>query len=160
MAEQQEAHAVADDDAAQEGRTFTQEEVNRLIGKEKAKYKGFSEYREKARAYDELKASQEIEQDKAEQELSRLRAENEAYRLAESKRGWAESASKETGVPAEVLAAFDVGSEEDMKAKADALKGYFEKPTAPFVDGANDQPPNPGAQESANDWLRSTIPNR
>lgn len=47
-------------------RTFTQEEVNRLIGKERAKYKGFADLKKKAEAYDELQEQGKSELERTE----------------------------------------------------------------------------------------------
>ena len=104
-----------------EPRTFTQEDVNRLLGKERAKYKGFAELKKKAEAYDELQeqGKTELERataraEKAESELAGLKAERER---AETVR----RVAKEAGVSAELLAMMRGDSEDDLRAAAKEL---------------------------------------
>lgn len=152
--------AEAPQDPPAEQRTFTQEEVNRLLGKERAKYKGFADFK---RAAEELEALKQRDMTEAQKATARAEAAEKKvaeYEAAESRRSWVEKAAKETGVPADVLSAIEADSEESLMEKAESMKGYFAKPSAPVVgsDGHAANPPEAG--ESANDWLRSTIPGR
>lgn len=158
MDEQNASQQPTEAEEQQGERTFTQEEVNRLIGKEKARYKGFDEYRKKAKELDELKAAQMSELDKANAELERLRAENERFKRDEDKRAWVATVAEKTGVPKDVLSAMSAESEEDLASKAESLKGYFEKPVTPVVKTDGAQPSAPAPDEGADSWLRSTLP--
>lgn len=108
-----------------EPKTFTQEEVNELMGKvrreTKEKYAGYDELKAKAEKYDEAqeKAKTELERAteraaKAEEELSRLQKVQEHQKLV------AKVASA-TGVPAGLISG---ATEEEMTACAEAIAVY------------------------------------
>lgn len=116
--------------------------------------------KEKADRLDELEAQSMTDAERAEKASKRAEEaerELERYRRAEERGRWAEAVSKETGVPADVLAAMEAGSADELKERAESIKGYFKTPAAPVVPTDGIQPPNPEPGESANDWLRSTI---
>lgn len=116
-------------------KTFTQEEVNSMLAKERremqAKYSDYTKYKE---AYEEAQKKQEASKSElekaieaktsAEAELAALKAENERAE-------WVAAVSKETGVPE---AALHGSTEDEVRACADALKEYFAKPSAPKVE--------------------------
>ena len=154
--EQPEEGGEAGGQQPEEPRTFTQDEVNRLLGRERAKYKGFSDLKKKAQAYEELKASQMSEEERQAKTIADLKAENERYRAAESKRRWVADVSKETGVPADVLGLFDAESAEDLKAKAELVSDRFKKETVPVVPGDGIKPEISGGGKR--DFLRETLP--
>lgn len=134
-------------------RTFTQEEVNSMLAKERretqAKYPHYDEYKQ---AYDEAQKKAEADKselqkatdraDAAEAELAKLKSEKE-------RASWIAAISKETGVPE---AALHGDTEEDVRACAESLKSYFEDPAAPTV--KTGKPSNTDAPES-NDPLRA-----
>lgn len=108
-------------DAGQQ-RTFTQEEVSRLIAKEKARYKGFADYKSKAEAFDRMQeeGKSELERatsraEKAEAELEGLRAERERDRMVQA-------VASETGVDASLLSKMRGDSEEDVRANAEQIR--------------------------------------
>lgn len=119
------ANEAAADGAEPQGaeqRTFTQEDVNRLLGKERAKYKGFADLKKKAEAYDELqeRGKTELERataraEKAETELARLAAERERADMVRR-------VARETGVSADLLAMMRGDAEEDIRAAAEELR--------------------------------------
>lgn len=139
-------------------RTFTQEEVNRLLGRERAKYKGFADFKKAAEELEELKQRDMTEAQKATARAEAAERKVAEYEAAENRRAWVEKASKATGVPSDVLAAIEADSEESLMERAESMKGYFAQPSAPVVgsDGIAANPPK--TEESANEWLRSTLP--
>ena len=132
-----------------EPKTFTQEEVNRLVAAEKARFKGYSDFKAKAEKYDELQTAQQTDAEGAaelERERDRLRAERNAE-------AWRKEASKATGVPADLLRG---GTKEDVEAHAELLKPYFEKDATPVVE-SDGFAPSPGSERSGKELFASAI---
>lgn len=108
--------------------TFTQEQVNQLVGaarkKERAKYEGFDQYKA---AFEKLQEIEEKDKtdlekalaraEKAEQELT---ARQEAERIAKDKAEVSES----SGVPVEAL---NGSTREEIEASAEVLAKYFKQ---------------------------------
>lgn len=144
-------------------RLFTQEEVSKLIEKRLARAKAeppadYEELKEKAARLDEIEESAKTDLEKANERAAKAEAEVAEYKAAENRRRWTESVSKATGVPEGVLANVSAGSEDDLMEKAESMKGYFDKPSAPVVGSDGFAASTSGQAESANDWLRSTLP--
>lgn len=144
--------------AGDSGKTFTQEEVNSMLAKEKrdmqAKYKDFDKYKqafEEQQKQDEANKSELQKaldaQKEAESKLSQLQAERDQAT-------WIAAASKATGVPQEALHG---STEEEINACAEALKEYFTKPAAPVVHTGK---PSEGGSDTSGDPLRDAILNK
>lgn len=130
--------------SAEGSRTFTQEQVNKLVGdarmKERAKLSG-QEGRKDADDADLREARGRVEA---------LEAERDALLSEKNAAAWKEEASKATGVPAEVL---EGATKEAVEAHAERLKPYFAKAAAPVVDAGK-----PSSEDGADgDWLRAAI---
>lgn len=132
-----------------EPKTFTQEEVNRLVAAEKARFKGYSDFKAKAEKYDELQKAQQTDAERA-AELERERDRLLAERNAEA---WRREASKATGVPADLLRG---ATKEDVEAHAELLKPYFAKDAAPNIE-SDGFAPAPGSERSGKDLFASAI---
>lgn len=148
--------------SAQE-RTFTQEEVNRIVEGRVARVKAeppadYDELKAKAARLDELEAAAKTDLQKAEERAAKAEAEVAGYKAAESRREWNAKAAKATGVPEDVLANLSAESEGELMEKAESMKGYFAPPSAPVVGSDGFAAATAEQAESANDWLRSTIP--
>lgn len=114
--------------------------------------------------YDKYRQAFEEQQKQAEADKSELQKALDAQKQAEAKAAalqaerdqaaWIAAASKSTGVPAEALHG---STEEEVNACAEALKGYFAKPSAPVVNTGN---PSEGGTETSGDPLRDAILNR
>lgn len=103
-------------------RTFTQDEVNRMVGdartKERSKYAGYDDYKAKAGQLDAVTAELEAvraERDAAIAERDGLAAEKERAALV------ARVAAAQ-GVPAEVVSMLSAPDEEGLSAQAAALR--------------------------------------
>lgn len=117
-----------------QAKTFTQEEVNSMLAKEKR------EMQAKYQNHDKYKEAYEAAQKKAEEEKSDLEKAVDAQQKAEARVAaleaekqqaeWIAAVSKETGVPA---AALHGQTEEEIRACADSLKEYFKGASAPVV---------------------------
>lgn len=110
-------------------RTFTQEELDAIVGdrlaRERAKYSDYEALKEKAAQYDAAKEAEKTELQKATETAAALQAELDTMKAAESARVMREKVSKETGVPASLLTGT---TEDDCKAQAKDILA-FAKPT-------------------------------
>ena len=113
----------------QDERTFTQDEVNSIVGKrlaeEKGKYADYEDLKAKAAKYDEAEEANKSELQKVTERASALEEELKSLKQAEEIRGIRESVAKETGIPAHLLTG---ATEEECKAQAAAIAEYA-KPT-------------------------------
>ncbi|RNL44740.1 DUF4355 domain-containing protein [Paraeggerthella hongkongensis] len=146
----QEATGKARENAS---KTFTQEDVNRLIAKEKAKYKGYSEIKAKADKYDDLEASRKTDLEKANERAENAEAKLAQYESKERVESWKSAASKATGVPASLLRG---STEEEVMEHAESLKEHFSTDAAPEVQ-SDGFAPDPGSEKSSKDLFASAI---
>ena len=106
-----------DDTVKQEETTFTQEEVNKMIGdrlkREREKYADYDHLKEQAAKVNEL--------EKAVEQAGALQAEIDSMKAAENLRLMREKVSKETGVPMHLLTAT---TEEECTEQASAIREY------------------------------------
>ena len=141
--------------AGDSGKTFTQEEVNGLLAKQKrdvqAKYQDYDKYKA---AYEEAQAKADADKSELQKALD-AQAEAEARATAlqaeKDQAAWIAAASKATGVPA---AALHGSTEDEVNACAESLKEYFAKPAAPIVQTGN---PSTDDKPSTGDPLRDAI---
>lgn len=107
--------------AAASGKTFTQEQVNDLIAREKGnlqrKYEGFDDLKAKAAKFDDLQAANQTdlervtgERDKHQGDSERAKAENLRLRVALEKK-----------LPPELIDRLRGGTKAEVEADADAL---------------------------------------
>ena len=108
-----------------ETKTFTQDEMNKIVServkKERAKYEGFDEIKNKAAKFDELQEASKSELQKAEDKASKLEKELNDMKAAETIRKAKANVSEETGIPVELLSG---ETEEACKEQAEAIKQY------------------------------------
>lgn len=141
--------------AGDSGRTFTQEEVNAMLAKERrdtqAKYPKYEEYKQ---AFDEQQKQAEADKSELQKALdAKKAAEAEAAALKAEKEqaAWIAAASKATGVPE---AAIHGATEDEVNQCAESLKEYFKDPAAPTV---NTGKPSPDGGNTTGDPLRDAI---
>lgn len=101
----------------------------------KAKYEEALAHSRKweARAKENSKAAEDLKEAKA--ALEEANAKASAAEAKEERAKWVADAAKETGVPAEVVAAFAAESAEDLMAKAQGVAQLFKKDVIPVVPG-------------------------
>ena len=108
----------AEDTATQPARTFTQAEVDAIIGdrltRERAKYQDYEDLKQRAAAAE--KTSAELQTQKA--KAAELKAQLDALQKDIEARNARDKVSAETGVPANLLTG---QTEEENKALADAI---------------------------------------
>lgn len=134
------ATVTTQENAEGQTRTFTQDEVNAIVGKRLAEEKGkFADYdvlKAKAEKYDEAEEANKSELQKAMERANNLEAELNGIKKAEEVRQMREAVAKETGIPSNLLTG---ATAEECKAQADAIKAYA-KPGYPQVRDGGEVP--------------------
>ena len=101
-----------------EQKTFTQDDVNRIVAKRVEKYSDYAELKEKAQKFDEQVEAGKSELQKATEKADRLQAELDAIKTEASIRSMREEVATATGVPANLLTAT---TQEECEAQAQAI---------------------------------------
>lgn len=137
-----------------EPKTFTQEEVNRIVQNRVAKYADYEDLKAKAARLDEIEEANKSELQKATEKAASLQAELDGMKQAETIRAMRETVAKETGVPAELLTG---GTEDECKAQADAIKAYAKPGKYPKVPDGGEPQNHKGAatRDQFAEWLNS-----
>lgn len=151
----------ANENPAMEGsqpRTFTQEEVNALVGKtrkeERAKFSGYEEYKAAA---DELRELKEKGKTELERAMERAEAAEAALAEREAAEAVAEAVrevAKATGVPEEALRG---STREEIEAHAEALKPFFAKDAAPSVNTGSPSTEGKGSGDPLRDAINQML---
>ena len=114
-----------DNNAEGQTRTFTQEEVNAIVGKrlaeEKGKYADYDVLKAKAEKFDEAEEASKSELQKATERAQNLENELNGLKKAEEIRQTREKIATETGIPSNLLTG---STEDECKAQAEAIKAY------------------------------------
>ena len=115
-------------------RTFTQDEVNAIVGKrlaeEKGKYADYEDLKAKAAKYDEAEEASKSELQKAVERANNLESKLTALERENEVRTMRETVSKETGIPFNLLTG---DTEEACKAQAEAIKAFAQPSGYPKV---------------------------
>lgn len=126
-------------------KTFTQDEVNELMGKvrreTREKFADYDDLAKKAKAYDEAQEAAKTELEKAQEAAAKAEKELESLRAEKARNDLAAKVSAATGVPAALITGSD---EESMTASANAIAAFAKSATtaAPMDKGgaAKSQP--------------------
>lgn len=106
-------------------KTFTQDEVNAIMGnlrrEVKGQYADYDELKAKAVKYDEAQEAAKSELEIAQEEAAKARAEAEALRAERAHAQLVAKVSAETGVPASLISGED---EDAMRTSAQAIADY------------------------------------
>ena len=98
---------VTTQETPEQGRTFTQDEVNAIIGKrlaeDRAKYADYEALKEKAAKFDEAEEAAKSDLQKATERADALQAKLDTMIQADKLRRIRDKVSQETGVPANLL---------------------------------------------------------
>lgn len=86
-----------------EPKTFTQDDVNRIVAKRVEKYSDYAELKEKASKYDEQVEAGKSDLQKATEKAEHLQAELNAIKREAELRNMRDEVARATGVPAELL---------------------------------------------------------
>lgn len=157
-----EPDATTSDKGGDAPTTFTQEQVNDLIAKEKGKiqsrYEGFDEFKAKAEKLDEIESQNQSELEKLTGNLTKT---EEAKKAAESKLLRFEVAT-EKKVPAEAVDFLSGSTREELEVSADKLlelvkSGSENKEEPDFDGGAREPAPEPESPEQAHNKTLLTV---
>ena len=123
-----------ENNAEGQNRTFTQEELNAIVGKrlaeEKSKFADYEDLKAKASKFDEMEEANKSELQKATERANALETELNGLKKAEEVRVMRENVAKETGIPSNLLTGT---TEEECKAQAEAIKAYAQPSGYPKV---------------------------
>ena len=127
------------DNATPEPKTFTQEEVNSFLAKDRKqmaeKYSDYEELKQKASRLDEIEAANKSELEKANEKAAQLESELKAIKEAEAVRVIRDDVAKETGIPAHLLTG---STKEECEAQAAAIADYVKPTPYPAVKDAGE----------------------
>lgn len=107
--------------AGTEGKTYTQAELDSLLGQERAKYADYEDLKVKAEKYDANEAANQTELQKAQNTAADYKNKYEKLQKESSARAARDKVAAETGVPANLLTG---DTEEACTAQAAALIAY------------------------------------
>ena len=117
-----------------QNKTFTQEEVNSIIGERLArqaeKYFDYDELKNKAAEYDKAQEASKTELQKTQEANAKLQAKIEGMEKEKKLLDTRSKVAKEKGVPADLLTGED---EDTCKAQADAILKFAKGPKYPGI---------------------------
>ena len=142
-----------------QNRTFTQEELNAIVGKrlaeEKSKFADYEDLKAKASKFDEMEEANKSELQKATERANALESELKAMKSAEEIRLMREKVANETGIPLNLL---NGSTEEECKAQAEAIKAYATPNGYPKVkDGGEIPKPNGSTKQQFADFMSALM---
>ena len=148
-----------ENNAEGQNRTFTQEELNAIVGKrlaeEKSKFADYEDLKAKASKFDEMEEANKSELQKATERANALETELKAMKNAEEVRLMRENVAKETGIPSNLLTG---STEEECKAQAEAIKTYAQPSGYPKVkDGGEISKPTGTAKEQFDSFMSQML---
>lgn len=111
--------------ATEQTRTFTQDELNAIVGKrlaeEKGKYADYEELKKKAEAFEQAEEAKKSELQKATERADQLQTQLDKMLKADEIRKVREKVAAETGVPAGLLSGED---EDTCKSQAEGILSF------------------------------------
>lgn len=141
-------------------KTFTQEDVNKIVGdriaREREKFADYDAIKAKAEKFDEIEEANKSELEKAQERANKLQTELDSMKAAEQVRAIRDEVAKETGVPSNLLTA---DTKEGCEEQAKAIKAYTEsnRPGYPSVrDSGEATTSTKGTtKEQFEDWVKN-----
>jgi iron-sulfur cluster repair protein YtfE (RIC family) len=153
-------NATVETEAPAEERRFTQAELDKVVAdrlaRERQKYEGFAELKEKAAKFDEMEAASKTELQKATEKAEKLEKELNSLKKAEEVRVIREKVAKEEGIPVNLLTG---ETEEDCVAQAKAINAFANPDTYPALrDGGEVQNTIKGStKQQFADWANKAF---
>ena len=148
------------ENATQEPRTFTQEEVNSFLAKDRKqmeeKYSDYAELKEKAARLDQIEEDAKTELQKATEKAEKLQAEISAMKHTEEIRNIRDKVAQTTGVPAGLLSG---ETEEACTEQANAILSFKSEAPYPTVKDGGEVQLNTqlDARAAFKDWASKAI---
>ena len=143
------------ENANQEPITFTQEEVNRFLAKDRKqmaeKYADYDELKEKAARLDEIEEAAKPELQKAQEKAEKLQTELSELKKADEIRAMRDKVARETGVPASLLHGT---TEDDCKEQANGILSFKSNVGYPTIKDGGEilTPRTMDARTAFSDW--------
>ena len=143
-----------------EEKRFTQAEMDKVIAdrlaRERQKYEGYSELKEKAAKFDELEAASKTELQKATERAEKLEKELNSLKKAEEVRAIRAKVAKEEGIPEHLLTG---DTEEACIEQAKAINAYANPNGYPVLkDGGEVQNVVKGStQQQFAEWAKQAL---
>lgn len=141
-----------------ESQLFTQEQVNKLIGKtrmeERKKYEGFDEYKAAHEELQKLKQAEMTELEREKERSKTLEAELNARKHQDEITAWKAEVAKEKGVPIECVYG---STKEEMESNAEALKPHLADTSKPFVGSDGFAPTSVGGKKTTRELFAEAI---
>ena len=140
-----------------EPKTFTQEDVDRIVSKRVARYSDYEELKQKAAKYDEQVEASKSDLQKATEKAESLQAELNAIKEAEQIRKMRDEVGTSKGVPAALLTG---KTPEECADQAEALLTWAKEITPngyPRVPDGGDPGTSKSARDQFADWLQAQI---
>lgn len=143
-----------------EKKTFTQEELDAIIGdrlsREKAKYADYESLKEKAAKFDAAEEANKTELQKAQDKVKELQQYVDAMTAAENVRKIREKVAAETNVPADLLSG---DTEESCKTQAQAILKFAKPAGYPNVKDGGEVNHNSGGKtrDQFKDWFDAAL---
>jgi len=160
MEETNTAQAGANETQGTEVKTISQDELNKIVqgrvAKEKAKYEGFEELKEKAAKFDEQAEAFNTELQKATEKAEKLEAELKSLKKAEAVNAIRTKVAEETKVPASLLTG---NTEEECKAQAKAILEFANANGYPEVNDGGEArtTANHSTADQFADWMEKQL---
>lgn len=155
----QETNATANESPVEEKR-FTQADLDKVVAdrlaRERQKYEGFSELKEKAAKFDELEAASKTELQKATEKAEKLEKELNELKKSEEVRAIRAKVAQDENIPVNLLTG---ETEEECVAQAKAINAYAKPDTYPALrDGGEVQNGVKGSNEQLfADFMRKAL---
>lgn len=144
--------------SAEGSRTFTQEDVNKMIAKERreteAKFAGYADFKAKAEQFDALEEAKKSELEKANDALAKANAELEELKAEKERAAAVAAAAKEHGVDADMLARMAGDVEDNAAFLAEKAASRPKYPDVPDEGSSGSRAPE------QKDWLRKKLEQR
>ena len=105
-------------------KTFTQDDVNRIVAERVKRYSNYEELKQKAEQFDKLEEANKSELQKAVDRANGLESELNELKNANTLRELRDEVSKEKGVPADLLTG---KTKEECEAQAEQIISYATK---------------------------------
>lgn len=135
-------------------KTFTQEDVDRIVQKRVAKYADYEDLKAKATKLDEIEEANKTELQKATERAETLEKQLQELTTAAQIRNIRDEVSQATGVPAGLLTA---DTKEDCEEQARQILTFAKKPAYPQVKDAGEAGGNTkkATRDQFAEWLDS-----
>lgn len=160
MTDTNQGSATESTEGTQVERTFTQDEVNKIVSSRlkdvQSKYTDYDELKAKASKLDELEEASKTELQKVTERANALQEQIDALNKANTVREARMKVSKETNVPFELLTA---DTEEACQKQAESILAFAKPQSYPTVKDGGEAIKKGGgtAKEQFADWFNSAI---